>query len=254
MSSRHNTGVSGPGRESARDPLARLGNVDPLARLGDADPLARLGRLSWHRPVSFARNSGAVLGSFAGILVILGVTVALVGGIAAGITSLTRTSPTVVVAPHGQVTETMKIVTGSLNGFGNQPQYTNPEWTVSVGERVTIKIISFDDGAAPLMGSQMMFAKVEGSTNELETVAGHAISSVADTNVSHTFTVPGLGFNMPMPVAPTGKSVTVVATFIPTKTGTFVWQCYAPCGAGTNGNGGAMSTAKWMEGKIMVTA
>lgn len=245
MSSRHTTGVSGPGRESARGPLARLGAIDPLERLG---------RLSWRRPATFARSSGAVLGSIAGILVGLGVTVALVGGIAAGVTRLTRSNPPAAVAPHGQVTETMKIVTGSLSGFGDQPQYTNPDWTVHVGERVTVKIVSFDDGTAPLMGSQMMYAKVEGSTTGEETAAGHAISSVSDTNVAHTFTVVGLGFNMPIPAAPTGKSVTVVATFIPTKTGTFTWQCYAPCGGGTNGMGGAMATMKWMEGKIKVTA
>ena len=245
MSSRHTTGVSSPGRESARGPLTRLGAVDPLARLG---------RLSWRRPASFARSGGVVLGSIAGIFVGLGVTVALVGGIAAGVTRLTRSNPPAAVAPHGQVTETMKIVTGSLSGFGDQPQYTNSNFTVQVGERVTIKIVSFDDGTAPLMGSQMMYAKVEGSTTGQETVAGHAVSSVSDTNVSHTFTVVGLRFNMPIPAAPTGKSVTVVATFIPTETGTFTWQCYAPCGAGTNGMGGAMSTMKWMEGQIKVTA
>ncbi len=245
MSNRHTTGVNDPGRESARGPLARLGALDPLDRLG---------RLSWRRPATFARNGGVVLGSIAGILVGLAVTVALVGGIAAGVTRLTRSNPPAAIVPHGHVTETMKIVTGSLTGFGDQPQYTNPDWTVQVGERVTVKIVSFDDGTAPLMGAQMMFAKVQGSTTGQETVAGHAISSVSDTNVAHTFTVPGLSFNMPIPAAPTGKSVTVVATFVPTKTGTFTWQCYAPCGAGTNGMGGAMSTMKWMEGSIKVEA
>ena len=195
-----------------------------------------------------------VLGSIAGILIGLGVTVALVGGIAAGVARLTRSIPPAGVTPHGQVTETMKIVTGSLSGFGDQPQYTNPNWNVHVGERITVKIVSFDDGTAPLMGSQMLYDKVDGSTTGQETVAGHAISSVSDTNVAHTFTVVGLSFNMPIPAAPTGKSVTVIATFVPTKTGTFTWQCYAPCGAGTNGMGGAMSTMKWMEGTIKVTA
>ena len=245
MNDRHTTGVSGPGREGARGPLARLGEIDPLERLG---------RLSWRRPASAARSGGIVLGSLAGILAGLGVTVALVGGIAAGVTRLTKSAPPAAIKPHGQVTETMKIVTGSLTGVGDQPQYTNPTWTVHAGERVTVKIISFDDGTAPLMGSQMMYDQVLGSTTGKELVAGRAISSVSDTNVAHTFTVVGLRFNMPIPAAPTGKSVTVVATFVPTKTGTFTWQCYAPCGAGTNGMGGAMSTMKWMEGTIKVTA
>ncbi|NNN09425.1 MAG: hypothetical protein HKL85_09570 [Acidimicrobiaceae bacterium] len=245
MSLRRTTGSSGPGA------LSRPGLLE---RLGESDPLERLGALSWRRPANFARGSGVVLGSFAAILVGLAVTVALVGGIAAGVTHLTKTSSLVVVKSHGSVTETMTIVTGSLTGVGDQPQYTNPTWSVRVGERVTVKIVSYDDGTAPLMGSQMMYDQVLGSMTGKEMVAGHATSSVADSNVSHTFTVVGLPFNMPIPAAPTGKSVTVEATFVPTKTGTFTWQCYAPCGAGTNGMGGAMSTMKWMEGTIKVTA
>lgn len=243
--SRRTADASGPGSERSRDPLARLGEIDPLERLG---------RLSWRRPASFARGSGIVLGSLAGILVGLGVTVALVGGIAAAVTHLTKSSPPVAIAPHGQVTETMSIETGSLSGFGDQPQYTNPVWTVHAGERVTVKIVSYDDGTAPLMGSQMMYDQVMGSTSGQELIGGRPVSSVSDTNISHTFTVVGLRFNMPIPAAPTGKSVTVEATFVPTTVGTFTWQCYAPCGAGINGMGGAMSTMKWMEGKIKVTA
>jgi hypothetical protein len=245
MSNRRTNGASGPRREGARDPIARLGEIDPLERLG---------RLSWRRPASIARRGGLVFGSIAGILIGLGVAVALVGGIAAAVTHLTKSSPPAAVTPHGQVTETMKIVERALTGVGDQPQFTNPTWAVHVGERVTVKIVSYDDGAGPLMGSQMMYDQVLGSTTGKELVAGHAMPSVSDTDVSHTFTVVGLQFNMPIPAAPTGKSVTVEATFVPTKTGTFTWQCYAPCGAGTNGMGGAMSTMKWMEGKIKVTA
>ncbi|NNN01670.1 MAG: hypothetical protein HKL86_07565 [Acidimicrobiaceae bacterium] len=119
---------------------------------------------------------------------------------------------------------------------------------------MTVKIVSYDDGTAPLMGSQMMYDQVMGSTSGQELIGGRPVSSVSDTNISHTFTVVGLRFNMPIPAAPTGKSVTVEATFVPTTVGTFTWQCYAPCGAGINGMGGAMSTMKWMEGKIKVTA
>jgi hypothetical protein len=204
--------------------------------------------------VAYARASTVVIGSFVGILVGLAVTVALVGGIAAGVTHFTASSSPSAVRAHGQVTETMRIVSGSLTGVGDQPQYTNSSWTVRAGERVTVRIISDDDGTAPLMGAQMMYDQVRGATTATEQVAGHGVATVADTDISHTFTVVGLGFNMPIPAAPTGKTVTVVATFVPTRTGTFTWQCYAPCGAGSNGMGGAMSTMKWMEGTITVTA
>ncbi len=151
------------------------------------------------------------------------------------------------------VTEVMQILTtGTLAGSGQQPKITNSSWTVKKGETVTVKIVSFDDGTAPLMGQYMKYAKVMGTTNGKETVAGKSVTNVSDINVAHTFTIKGLGFNMPIPAAPTGKSVTVVATFVPTKTGTFVWNCFAPCGTGTTGMGGAMKTMGWMTGKVKV--
>jgi hypothetical protein len=232
----------------------RSTSANGSGRDGALDPLERLGRLSWRRPRRALRNGGIVGGALAGILVGLGVTVALVSGIAAGISTLSKSSPPASPAVHGQVTEVMKIVSGTLAGAGDAPMFTNPSWTVRANERVTVKIISYDDGTAPLMGSQMMYASVLGTTDGTESVAGQAVTKVPDTDVAHTFTVVGLGFNMPIPAAPTGKSVTVEATFIATKTGSFTWQCYAPCGTGVNGMGGAMSTMRWMEGTIKVTA
>ncbi len=153
------------------------------------------------------------------------------------------------------VTEVMKILTtGKLTGSGEQPKITNSAWTVHKGQTVTIKIISYDDGAAPLMGKYMKYTSVKGTSNGKEVAGGKTVSNVSDINVSHTFTIVGLGFNMPIPVAPTGKSIVVTATFKPTKTGTFTWNCFAPCGTGTVGMNGAMKTAGWMTGKVKVVS
>ena len=158
-------------------------------------------------------------------------------------------------ATPSHVTEVMKILTtGKLAGSGEQPNITNSSWTVHKGQTVTVKIISTDDGAAPLMGKYMKYTKVMGTTTGTELVAGKAVSMVSDINVSHSFTIVGLGFNMPIPVAPTGKTVVVVATFKATKTGTFTWNCFAPCGTGATGMNGAMKTTDWMTGKIKVAA
>ena len=194
------------------------------------------------------------MGSLAGILVGLGVTVAVVGGIAAAVTTLTKPATTPALVPHGHVTESMRLITGHMDGKSGWPEYTHASWTVHKGETVTVRITSYDDGTAPLVGSQMMFARVMGTTDGRETVDGRQIVSVPDVNVAHTFTVPALNFNMPIPVAPTNGHVTVVATFVAAKAGTFTWQCYAPCGSGTNSMGGAMATMNWMEGTIKVTA
>ncbi len=233
---------------------AASGAADPLGRPGWSDPLERLGRMSWRRPARLTRQGGIVIGSFAGILVTLGITVALVGGIAAAVTTLTKSAAPPALVPHGRVTESMRILTGHMDGKPGWPKYTNSSWTVHQGEIVTVKITSYDDGTAPLAGAQMMFAHVMGTTNGHETVDGRRVASIPDVSVAHTFTVPGLSFNMPIPAAATNGHVTVVATFVATKAGTFTWQCYAPCGSGTNAMGGAMATKKWMEGTIKVTA
>lgn len=158
-------------------------------------------------------------------------------------------------AVPSHVTEVMKILTtGTLKGSGNQPKITNSSWTVHKGQLVTVKIVSFDDGSAPLMGQYMKYTRVMGTTNGKEQAGAKSVSNVSDINISHTFTIAKLGFNMPIPVAPTGKSIVVTATFKATKTGTFTWNCYAPCGTGTTGMNGAMKTFDWMTGKVTVAS
>ena len=164
-------------------------------------------------------------------------------------------SGTASAAAPTHVTEVMKILTtGKLAGSGEQPRFTNSSWTVHKGQTVTIKIVSFDDGAAPLMGKYMKYTKVMGTLNGTEVAGGKTVNNVSDINVSHTFTIVGLGLNIPVPAAPTGKSIVVTATFTPTKTGTFTWNCFAPCGTGTVGMNGAMKTNGWMTGKVKVVA
>ncbi len=154
-------------------------------------------------------------------------------------------------APH-HVVEHMRLITGKMDGKPGWPKITNSSWKVRKGQLVTVQIVSFDDGTAPLMGQYMSDANVKGTLNGKELVNGKPVTTVSDINIAHTFSVPGLGFNMPIPVAATGGHVVVTASFIASKTGSFVWHCYAPCGSGTNGMAGAMSTMGWMTGKVTV--
>ncbi len=185
-----------------------------------------------------------------GVLVGLGASVAVVAGIARGVRSAGEqlTAAKVVPADHATVSESMEILTNSPFG----PRYTHPSWTVRRGETVTLRITSYDNGTAPLTGSQMMFDQVQGTLGGTETVDGKSVSSVPNGEVSHTFTVVGLGLNLPIPAAPTGGTVTVVARFVARRPGTFVWQCYPPCGSGPNSMGAAMATRGWMEGTVGV--
>jgi len=207
------------------------------------------------------RGHGRVLGApvivvvaLVSVLVGLGVSVAVVAGIAGGVRAAADqlTSAKAPVVDHATVTESMQIETGKMDGHPGWPRYTNRSLTVREGETVTLRITSFDDGTAPLTGAQMMYDAVQGTVGGIETVDGKAVSSVPNADVAHTFTVVGLGLNMPVPAAPTGGSVTVVARFVAERAGTFVWQCYAPCGSGENSMGGPMSTMGWMEGTVRV--
>ncbi|MHB8359004.1 MAG: hypothetical protein ACYDCP_05840 [Thermoplasmataceae archaeon] len=74
--------------------------------------------------------------------------------------------------------------------------------------------------------------------------------------VTHTFTIIDNGkilVNIPSwaGINPDGGAVTH-ASFYLNQTGTFLWQCYAPCGEELNGWGGAMATAGWMLGSVSV--
>lgn len=93
--------------------------------------------------------------------------------------------------------------------------------------------------------------------------AGWAVSSLPWNNtlggymVTHTFTVTnstGILLNIPTWAGnnPNGGAVTH-ASFYLNQTGTFMWQCYAPCGTGPAGWDGAMATAGWMTGTVIVS-
>lgn len=205
------------------------------------------------------RQSGArrlrgpvlVVVALVSVLAGLGISVVVVAGIARGVRAAgdQLVSAKVVRTDHATVSESMEILTNSAFG----PRYTHPYWTVHAGDTVTVRITSYDTGTAPLTGVQaMMYDPVRGTVGGTETVDGKPLSSVPNGDIAHTFTVVGLGFNMPIPAAPTGGSVTVVARFVANRAGTFLWQCYAPCGSGPNKMGGAMSTRDWMEGTVRV--
>jgi hypothetical protein len=198
------------------------------------------------------------------VLASLGVSVAVVSGLAGGVRAVAdrlKATPPAVVANHVTVTRSMDLLTEDQEaarhivtpyGAGFGPMYTNADWSVQAGDTVIVKIRSYDDGPAPLMGVQMMYDNVEGTIGGVETVDGKVVHSVPNADVAHTFTVVGLGLNLPIPAAPTGKFVTVVARFVADRVGDFTWQCYAPCGSGANGMGGPMAVDRWMEGKVDV--
>lgn len=74
------------------------------------------------------------------------------------------------------------------------------------------------------------------------------VTSVPASQILHTFTVTKLNLNIPV-VAGT----TEIAYIYLTQTGTFHWQCEAPCGSGSSGWAGPMDSLGWMSGNLVVT-
>lgn len=133
------------------------------------------------------------------------------------------------------------------------PAYSQTSLTVPANSLVTITIINNDPGDTALpTGSP--FAHVTGVTGGVAYVDGQAYRALDVAKVAHTFTVPQLGINVPIPGdIPAGqKAITVTFSFKTGAQGMFTWQCMDPCGSGASGWGGPMATMGYMQGMIMV--
>jgi nitrous oxide reductase len=139
-------------------------------------------------------------------------------------------------------------------GVGDDnPAFVPTDFSVPRNAIVDVSITNFDDATA-LTGSFIKYAKVTGTVDDTATVtpidvadpngpgAGptQVINSMDPNNVSHTFTIPELGLNVP--IWPQARTT---FTFRTGKSGTFHWACYDPCG-------GAMGAPRYMSGDLRV--
>lgn len=117
---------------------------------------------------------------------------------------------------------------------------------------VTVTIRNFDLGDAALSASSP-FAAVKGTIGGVATFNGQPYKSLDPAKVAHTFTIPRLGVNVPIPGdAPNNDSyLTVVFSFRTGHAGDYTFECLAPCGTDT-GFGGPMATAAYMKGTLTV--
>ncbi len=156
------------------------------------------------------------------------------------------------------VHESLVVVPGSMTGHPGWPEFVGSK-TIDfpAHSTVVLTIYSFDTGSSPL-AKGLPYDKVSGTVGGSETVNGTSTTHVVNAQLAHTFTVPGLGLNIAIPVAATPKKgqplepVVVTATFHLGKAGSYTWQCYAPCGTGANGEQGPMMTPGYMTGEVVV--
>jgi len=149
---------------------------------------------------------------------------------------------------------------GTFTGKDGWPAVAPANIHVRAGATVTITIREYDDMVTPLADNSP-FLQVMGGT---ETVNGKRVTSVSNQMIAHTFTVPSLGINVPLPIAGMGGSMgsmdgpagptTVRFTFhAPATPGTYLWLCATPCGTGPYGISGAMRMNGWMRGHLIVS-
>jgi hypothetical protein len=188
-------------------------------------------------------------------------------------------------APAHHVYLVEQIVTGKMIGKPGWPEFSPATITVPADSIVTMTIVNYDDGAAPLPdGSSALavsgvqdnqaliaqnLARVS-DTEHLETSENIAkeyrpdlipalkaqlltiqrsmhFSNLPGRLLSHTFTVAALGINVPIP-----PLSVVTVTFKTGKAGTYTWNCLAPCGTGPGSMFGAMMTPGYMVGTLVV--
>lgn len=132
------------------------------------------------------------------------------------------------------------------------PAYSTTDFTLPAHAKVTVTIEDQDLGDTALPAGSP-FSAVKGTIGNVAYVDGIPYRSLDPTKVAHTFTVPQLGLNVPLPGdLPSGQKISAVTfTFFTGKAGTYMWQCMDPCGSGS-GWEGPMATMGYMMGTMTI--
>jgi hypothetical protein len=185
---------------------------------------------------------------FCGVLV-GGIYFALVGVI--GHVDLFSTARAADVEQHIHLN--MDIVINQPGLREDWPAYSPNTLVATDYSLVTVTIRNFDLGDTPV-ASGFPFSKVQGVVGGVAYADGKAYTSVAPAKLAHTFTLPQLNINVPIPGdTTTGKPyVEVTFTFRTGHTGSYYFRCFDPCGVGSNGWEGPMMTKGYMLGTLTV--
>lgn len=124
---------------------------------------------------------------------------------------------------------------------------------VPASSLVTITIRNFDLDATPLPDGSS-YTRVQGTVGGIAFADGMAYGALARSAIAHTFTVPALHLNVPIPGrAAAGKRYVTVTFRVRTgNVGAYEWRCFAPCGDGPDGQAGPMADERYMRGTLVV--
>jgi hypothetical protein len=173
----------------------------------------------------------------------------------------------------------LTIQTVGTIGFGVHPSWVSylvqspsGEWTdttlwqLPAHRQIDVTVLQYDSGS-PLRNQEA--GSVTGVTDATFNGAPFSLTnSNAGNGVAHTFSVPQLNINVPLPgIDPNAKNAcgsapcnldeahnTVKFSFDSGSPGSYRWQCFIPCGLGfLYGNGGPMQTIGYMDGFLEVS-
>jgi hypothetical protein len=170
---------------------------------------------------------------------------------ALGRSGTTQIAHAAVIERHVQAN--LKIVINQPGLQKDWPAYSPNNLVLPANSLVTVTLTDYDMGDTPLpKGSP--FTTVQGIVGGVAYADGHAYNALALDKIAHTFTIPQLKINVPLPGdSTTGKSYGVVTfTFRTGAAGIYYFQCFDPCGTGTNGWEGPMTTGGYMRGTLTV--
>lgn len=151
----------------------------------------------------------------------------------------------------------LTVLTGGMIGRKGWPLFVPGDFSVPAGSLVAAEIRCFDSGPAPVpAGYEQVRGTTDGRITVIAATAGslagaatQALTALPASAVAHTFTVPDLRLNVPLP-----PLSTVRFSFRAGAAGVHAWRCMAACGTGPSGTQGPMATAGWMQGSLSVRA
>jgi heme/copper-type cytochrome/quinol oxidase subunit 2 len=148
---------------------------------------------------------------------------------------------------------TMDIVMNQPGLQKDWPAFSPSNMVVPANSLVTVTIRDYDLGNTA-MPQYSPFTTVQGTVGTIATADGQNYSSLASDKIAHTFTIPQLNVNVPLPGDGTqGKDYnTVTFSFRTGAAGTYTFRCYDPCGTGPMGMMGPMMSQGYMIGTLTV--